>query len=123
MFAGAIAHEIDTWAWHESEGKHNPTPRDDELPPDTLLANDEAEIAASLWRETESIIEEGYSLADALGDGKGGHRVLELGLEADLEDAARVDRFPFAAELLRDPLRIVPASEGAGPRLRLFGAT
>ena len=123
MFAGAIAHEIDTWAWQESEGKANPIAREDDLPPDTLLANDEAEIAASLWRETESIIEEGYSLADALGDGKGGRRVLELGLETDIDDAAYLDRFPFAAELLRDPLRIVPSSEGTGPRLRLFGAT
>ena len=61
------------------------------------------------------MIEEGYSLADALGDGRGGRRVLALGLEADLEDAARIDRFPFAAELLRDPLRIVPATGAPAP--------
>ncbi len=123
MFAGALAHEIDTRAWRESEGKILPSARESDPAADTLLANDEAEIAASLWRETEAIIDEGYSLADALGDGKGGRRVLELGLDADLDDAARVDRFPFAAELLRDPLRIVPATEGSGPRLRLFGTT
>ena len=79
-------------------------------------------MAASLWRETESMIEEGYSLADALGDGRGGRRVIEIGLEADLEIAAQIDKFPFAVELLRDPLRIVPSSDGPGPRLRLFGA-
>jgi 2-phosphosulfolactate phosphatase len=125
MFAGAVAHEIDTWAWEISEGKASSVnEREDDPSPDTLLTNDQAEIAASLWRETESIIEGGYSLADALGDGRGGRRVLSLGLEADLEDAAQVDRFSFVAELLRDPLRIVPASDGSsGPRLRLFGVT
>ena len=113
MFAGAIAHEIDTWAWEGSEVKVSSIKIDEsEMMPETLLANDEAEVAVSLWRETESIIEEGYTLVDALSDGRGGRRVLELGLEADLNDAARVDRFPFAAELLRDPLRIVPASRG-----------
>ena len=49
--------------------------------------------------------------------------MVAIGLEADLEDAAATDRFGFAAELLRDPLRIVPAADGAGPRLRLFGTT
>jgi 2-phosphosulfolactate phosphatase len=124
MFAGSVAHEIDTWAWEISEGKAGPHEEDDDNSSDTLLANDQAEIAASLWRETESIIEGGYSLADALSDGRGGRRVVSLGLEADLEDAAHIDRFPFAAELVRDPLRIVPASDGSGgPRLRLFGVT
>jgi 2-phosphosulfolactate phosphatase len=123
MFAGALAKELDDWAWESGESKglrHPPeSPADLE---DTLLANDQAEIVVSLWRETESIIEEGYTLTDALGDGRGGRRVVAIGLAADLEDAATVDRFPFAAELLRDPIRIVPAtSSGAGPRLRLFG--
>ena len=123
MFAGAVAHEIDAWAWEESEGKGLSAVRDDDSDLVPVLANDQAEIVASLWRETESTIDEGYPLADALSDGRGGRRVLELGLDADLADAARVDRFPFAAELLRDPFRIVPASDGVGPRLRLFGAT
>ena len=123
MFAGALAHEIDAWAWEVADAKGTSVHQDDDELSETLLANDQAEIAVSLWRETESIIEEGYTLSDALGDGRGGRRVLSLGLEADLEDAARVDRFPFAAELLRDPFRIVPESRGAGPRLRLFGAS
>jgi 2-phosphosulfolactate phosphatase len=122
LFAGALAQEIDAWAWEEVEAKARKHPADgaDALD-ESVLANDQAEIAASLWRETESIIEEGYTLTDALSDGRGGRRVIAIGLEADLEDAAIIDRFPFAAELLRDPLRIVPAAEGAGPRLRLFG--
>ena len=122
MFAGALAHEFDAWAWEMSEALGDSLPFDEVHGSETVLANDQAEIAAALWRETESIMDEGYSLADSLGDGRGGRRVLAIGLEADLEDAARLDRFPFAAELLRDPLRIVPASQGAGPRLRLFGA-
>jgi 2-phosphosulfolactate phosphatase len=116
IFAGSIAHAFDSWgrARSGSTGEHGL--------PDYLLANDEAEIAASLWREAESRIEDGDSLAEVLAEGRGGRRVLEIGLEADLEDVARVDRFPFAAELLRDPPRIVPATDGSGPRLRLFGA-
>jgi 2-phosphosulfolactate phosphatase len=121
LFAGALAQEIDAWAWEEVESKALKHPESFEGEDEAVLANDQAEIAASLWRETESIMEEGYSLADTLGDGRGGRRVIAIGLERDLEDAAMIDRFPFAAELLRDPLRIVPATEGAGPRLRLFG--
>jgi 2-phosphosulfolactate phosphatase len=124
MLAGALAHELDSWAWEDSEAKVATIKIDEEETlPETVLANDEAEIAVSLWRETESIIEEGYTLVDALSDGRGGRRVLSIGLDADLEDAARLDRFPFSAELLRDPLRIVPSSHGTGPRLRLYGAS
>jgi 2-phosphosulfolactate phosphatase len=108
ILAGSIAHQLDSCGRDLTE---------------TPLANDQAEIAASLWRETESLIDDGYSLADALSEGRGGRRVLAIGLEADLQDAARIDRFPFAAELLRDPLRVVPATDASGPRLRLFGAS
>jgi 2-phosphosulfolactate phosphatase len=119
MFAGSLAQAIDTWAWEEAEAKMGEGfEESNEETPETILANDQAEIAASLWRETEAMIEEGYTLADALSDGKGGRRVIAIGLDSDLEDAAEVDRFRFAAELLRDPLRIVPAPDG-GPRLRL----
>jgi len=122
LLAGALAQELDTMAWEESGGIAGAVRIAGELPADTVLANDGAEIAASLWRETEAMIEEGYSLSDALGDGRGGHQILALGLDADIDDAGLVDRFPFAVELLRDPLRIVPATGAAGPRLRLFGA-
>jgi len=123
LLAGALAQDLDTWAWEESGGVAGSVRIAGEVPPDTVLANDGAEIAASLWRETEAMIEEGYSLGDALGDGRGGHQILALGLDADIDDAGQMDRFPFAVELLRDPMRIVPAFGAAGPRLRLFGAT
>ena len=122
LLAGALAQELDTWAWEESGGIAGSVRIAGEVAPDTLLANDGAEIAASLWRETEAMIQEGYSISDALGDGRGGHQILALGLDADIDDAGQVDRFPFAVELLRDPVRIVPATGAAGPRLRLFGA-
>jgi len=118
MLAGALAHELELRSFDPSGGE----PVLSTAPAETTLANDSAEIAASLWRETEALIDDGYSLADALGEGRGGRRVRSLGLGADIEDAARLDRFPFAVELLRDPLRIVPATGAAGPRLRLFGA-
>ena len=122
LLAGALAQELDTWAWEESGGIAGSVRIAGEVAADTLLANDGAEIAASLWRETEAMIQEGYSISDALGDGRGGHQILALGLDADIDDAGQVDRFPFAVELLRDPVRIVPATGAAGPRLRLFGA-
>jgi 2-phosphosulfolactate phosphatase len=121
LFAGFLAQTLDTWAWEEAETKMSEG-IDDSDPDlaDTILANDSAEIAASLWRETEAMMEEGYALVDALSDGKGGRRVVELGLGDDLDDTADIDRFGFAAELLRDPLRIVPVDKG-GPKLRLVG--
>jgi 2-phosphosulfolactate phosphatase len=39
--------------------------------------------------------------------GRGGRRNLELGLAADIADAACWNRFDIVAELLRDPIRIV----------------
>lgn len=117
MFAGALAHDLDSWAWEEVEARGLASPEDLET---TILSNDQAEVAAALWRDTEAGLDEGYLLEDALADGRGGRRVLEIGRGADLEDAARVDRFAFAAELLRDPLRIVPLEGAAGPRLRIF---
>ncbi len=122
LLAGAIAHELDALAFEDPRSEPSLHGRDGDLPCDTVLANDEAEIAASLWREVEGMIGEGYSLAGALGDGRGGRRVIALGLESDIADAAQIDRFPFAAELFRGPIRIAPSAGTSGPRLRLFGA-
>jgi 2-phosphosulfolactate phosphatase len=69
--------------------------------------NDEAEIAAGLWI---GVTTGGESLADRLSRGRGGRRVRSIGLAADLEAAATVDRFSIVAELHRDPLRILSAS-------------
>lgn len=67
--------------------------------------NDEADLArlASYHLEKQS----DTTRAEFLAMGRGGRRVTEIGLAADILDASAVDRFDFAAELLRDPLRIV----------------
>lgn len=69
--------------------------------------NDEAEISAAAWHDVETGDE---SLSERLSRGRGGRRVREIGLAADLEDASRRDRFSVVAELFRDPLRIVAVS-------------
>lgn len=72
-----------------------------------VSGNDEAEIASGLWHDGET---NRQPLTARLARGRGGRRVREIGLAADLEDAARLDRFHFIAELSRDPLRIVAVS-------------
>ena len=87
---------------------------------DHPMGNDEAEIAAGLWARVEDAIwfksggkkvraEEPNPLVRYLTRGRGGRRVVELGLEADIADAARLNRsdHQIVAELRRDPLRIV----------------
>lgn len=81
------------------------------------LQNDEAEIAAGVWLKVHNSLwfksgdpdAESNPLVRYLARGRGGRRVLELGLGADIEDAAQLNRshHHLAAELLRDPLRIV----------------
>ncbi len=116
LFAGALAHEFDALAFDDPRSEPSLHGRDGDLPSDTVLANDQAEIASSLWREIEGMIGEGYSLAGALGDGRGGRRVIALGLGSDIVDAADVDRHSIAAELLRDPIRIVASAGYSDPR-------
>ncbi len=70
------------------------------------LGNDEAVMAGAYWRETAARLDR-QPLVEFLGQGRGGRRVRELELGADLADAARVDRFPLVAEVRRDPLRVV----------------
>jgi 2-phosphosulfolactate phosphatase len=48
-------------------------------------------------------------LPQAFRRGQGGRNVERIGLGADIDEAAKVDSFPFAAELRRDPLRITRA--------------
>ena len=86
------------------------------------MGNDEAEIAAGLWARVEDSLwfksgrrpaaDEPNPLVRYLTRGRGGRRVLELGLDADIADAARLNRpdHQIVAELRRDPLRIVAAS-------------
>ena len=73
-----------------------------------FAGNDSAGIAIGFWFEKfDEMQAEGVEfLGSILARGWGGHRVKEIGLGADIEDAARVDVFDFAAELHRDPMRI-----------------
>jgi len=84
-----------------------------------VLSNDEAEIAAGVWSKIHNSLwlksgdrdAESNPLVRYLARGRGGRRVLELGLAADIEDAAQLNRsqHQITAELVRDPLRIVVA--------------
>jgi 2-phosphosulfolactate phosphatase len=88
-----------------------------------VLSNDEAEIAAGVWSKIHNSLwlrsgdpdMESNPLVRYLARGRGGRRVLELGLAADIEDAAQLNRshHQITAELLRDPLRIVVAQGNA----------
>ena len=80
-----------------------------EAHPGRVYGNDEAEMTAWLWASiaTNELYDEWDTwLTEYLSLGRGGRRVREIGLAADLADAARIDRFPVVAELRRDPLRI-----------------
>lgn len=84
--AGCLVQRLDTW--------YEP-------------GNDEAEIVHRLWMFSEDRLREKLPLQDdVLASGRGGKRVRELGLSADIAEAAAIDRFDFVAELRRDPLRI-----------------
>lgn len=78
----------------------------DELGQQAPIGNDEALIVANQWLEVERYLHE-RPLASLLAVGRGGGNVRRVGLEADLADAAQVDRFDLVAELRRGPLRIV----------------
>jgi 2-phosphosulfolactate phosphatase len=87
------------------------------------MENDEAEIVRGLWaRVEEAVWFKGQAQADDdrplsryLKRGAGGRRVMELGCEADVADAAALNRpgFQLAVELRRDPLRLVAAHANA----------
>lgn len=80
----------------------------------TRIGNDSAEMARSIvWSEWET---RDYGQSDQdemtrdfaalLSRGRGGQRVNTIGLGRDILDAAGINRFDFAAELRREPLRI-----------------
>lgn len=73
------------------------------------LANDEAIMAARLW-ELLGIGTDAGSDEDRLyrflSEGRGGRRVRDISLEPDLRDASRLDRFSFALQVVRDPIRV-----------------
>jgi 2-phosphosulfolactate phosphatase len=83
------------------------------------LGNDEAEIAAGLWTSVRGSIglsagqhnpvADASSLASYLTRGRGGRRVVELGLSDDIAAAAWLDRpgHQVVAEFQREPPRII----------------
>ena len=73
--------------------------------PPLPLGNDGALIAFDLWQRL-GIGNDGTGLADALRRGRGGRRVAELGLDADIVEASRLDWCDQTAELYRNPLQI-----------------
>ena len=83
------------------------------------MGNDEAEIAAGLWASVQGSIglsagqndpvADAGSLAGYLTRGRGGRRVVELGLSDDIAAAAWLNRpdHQIVAEFQREPPRIV----------------
>jgi 2-phosphosulfolactate phosphatase len=54
----------------------------------------------------------GRLVPEAIRMGRSGQHLIELGYEADLKDAAQVDRHPLVPELRRDPLRVEVGNYG-----------
>lgn len=87
----------------------------------SVLGNDEAEIAASAWSRIHNSLwfkngdrnAEPNLLVRYLTRGRGGRRITEIGLSADIEDAARLNdsRCQLTAEVCRNPIRIVVNQE------------
>jgi 2-phosphosulfolactate phosphatase len=75
-----------------------------------LPANDSALLVTSLAVIDPGIRQSAEMLRTLLAQGKGGRRVAEIGLAADLEAAAQIDRFEIVPEVRRDPLRIISAN-------------
>lgn len=82
------------------------------------LGNDEAEIVRGMWQHVQEIVwshedhggrpGEEAPLVRYLKRGAGGRRVMELGLERDVQAAAAINRpgCHVVVELARDPLRL-----------------
>ena len=80
--------------------------------PDLVVERDDgAELVARYWQDAQERLDDEpefeRALAGHLARGRGGRRVREIGLARDIDAAARYDRIGFAAEVLRDPLRVV----------------
>jgi 2-phosphosulfolactate phosphatase len=107
---GAVSYEdallAGAFAGHFADLEHKPD-------------NDEAEIVRALWARVEDALwfkgqaktEDHRPLTRYLKRGAGGRRVMELGFDADIADAAALNRagYQLAVELRRDPTRLVAA--------------
>lgn len=75
-----------------------------------VVLEDEGVIAERAWYQAEFSDRDPQArarLASLLSLGRGGQRVHELGYDRDIVASADLDRFDLAAELERDPVRIV----------------
>jgi 2-phosphosulfolactate phosphatase len=65
-----------------------------------ILENDGARIALNLFQSVRS------DLRPAMADTTGGQNILAVGLEADIDFAARLDAIPIVGRVERGPLRV-----------------
>jgi 2-phosphosulfolactate phosphatase len=82
LFAGAVAHEV-TLA-------------------QAVQLNDQAELAIDAWRKLQHDIAGGVPLAEILRSSLGARNLIEIGMESDIEIAARIDAFDLVAEVDKD---------------------
>jgi phosphosulfolactate phosphohydrolase-like enzyme len=61
--------------------------------------NDQAAIAADAWAAMDLQASDSGQLASVLRETRGGRRLVEIGLERDIEIAARIDRVTVVPEL------------------------
>jgi 2-phosphosulfolactate phosphatase len=71
--------------------------------------NDEAQLAADGWRQASDELLDGLPLAQILACGRGGRRLQQIGMAADIEAAARIDALDIVPELNVLAWRIRPA--------------
>jgi 2-phosphosulfolactate phosphatase len=79
----------------------------------SLPGNDQALMASRCWEASGAP----SGLATTLATGRGGRRVAELGLGADIELASMVSRFDLVPELDRATTRIVASGATGSPRI------
>jgi phosphosulfolactate phosphohydrolase-like enzyme len=71
-----------------------------------IVTNDQAAIAADAWGGLDLDASDSGKLAAVLRETRGGRRLVEIGLERDIEMAARIDRVTMVPELDRQTRRI-----------------
>jgi 2-phosphosulfolactate phosphatase len=79
---------------------------------DFLCENGEVRLDDAARLAWDAFENHGRMLPGALQVGAGGEKLHALGYDADIRDAAQVDRFAIAPELRRDPLRVERGAVG-----------
>jgi 2-phosphosulfolactate phosphatase len=88
LFAGTVVHQLT---------REGPSGRE---------LNDEAQLARGAWLHAASELSRGASLANMLRDTRGGRNLLEIGLDADIQQAAAVDVLDLVPEFVAAAGRI-----------------